>query len=230
MYRVMCNVGEQWAGTLHVTRYTSHMIWHHPFMHSLGLPSAVCRIDAKSGLLLGARQVRSANCDARPQATAPELIIVHGISLPPGQFGGPWIDRLFTNSLPREVHPYFDEIAGMKVSSHLLIRRDGEYVQYVPFHLRAWHAGASNYRGRGACNDFSIGIELEGTDECAYEPVQYRRLTDAILGLSSAYPSLSVERVVGHCDVAPGRKSDPGVAFDWPRLRAMLRASPPIRR
>jgi AmpD protein len=184
-------------------------------------------VDAATGLHAGARYVASPNFDERPQNTAPDLIVVHGISLPPGEFGGPWIDRLFTNSLPREVHPYFAEVADLKVSSHVLIRRDAEIVQYVPFHLRAWHAGRSNYQGRERCNDFSIGLELEGTDGGAYEPAQYRALSRTILELCDAYPSLSIERVVGHSDVAPGRKSDPGPAFDWPRLRAMLRAGVP---
>lgn len=156
---------------------------------------------------------------------APELIVVHGISLPPGEFGGPWIDRLFTNTLPADAHPYFAQIAERKVSSHLLIRRDGEIVQYVPFHRRAWHAGVSQYRGREKCNDFSIGIELEGTDDSAYEPAQYRALSTVILQLCSAYPSLSLEHIAGHSDIAPGRKTDPGLAFDWPRLRALLEFS-----
>ena len=155
----------------------------------------------------------------------PELIVVHGISLPPDEYGGPWIDRLFTNALPPDAHPYFATIAALQVSSHLLIRRDGELVQYVPFHLRAWHAGASSYQGRERCNDFSIGIELEGSDERAYEPAQYRALSSAIHSLCRAYPSLSTERVAGHTDIAPGRKTDPGPAFDWPRLRALLRLS-----
>jgi AmpD protein len=151
------------------------------------------------------------------------LIVVHGISLPPDEFGGPWIDRLFTNTLPADQHPYFATIAGREVSSHLLIRRDGEIVQYVPFHRRAWHAGASSYGGRERCNDFSIGIELEGADEIAYEPVQYHALRCVILQLCAAYPTLSLERIAGHSDIAPGRKTDPGAAFDWPRLQAMLR-------
>jgi AmpD protein len=181
-------------------------------------------VDVRTGLLRGARFVPSPNHDERPAGVAPELIIVHGISLPPGQFGGPWIDRLFTNDLPPDEHPYFAAIAGLQVSSHLLIRRDGAIVQYVPFHLRAWHAGKSSYCGRERCNDFSIGIELEGTDERAYEPIQYRRLAEAIAALCEAYPTLAVERIVGHSEVAPGRKTDPGVAFDWQRLRALLRA------
>lgn len=170
-----------------------------------------------------ARQVPSPNYDERPAGVAPDLIVVHGISLPPGEYGGPWIDRLFTNALPPEVHPYFATVAALKVSSHLLIRRDGTPVQYVPFHRRAWHAGASSYRGRERCNDFSIGIELEGTDEHAYEPAQYRVLSDVILSLCKAYADLSPDRVVGHSDIAPGRKTDPGPAFDWPRLHALVR-------
>jgi AmpD protein len=181
-------------------------------------------IDVHSGLLRDARQVNSPNHDERPAGTGPELIVVHGISLPPAQYGGPWIDRLFMNALPPEVHPYFQEVAGLKVSSHVLIRRDGELVQYVPFHKRAWHAGASNYCGRERCNDFSIGIELEGADGVAYEPVQYRRLSDVILSLCATYPSLSLDRIAGHSEIAPGRKTDPGDAFDWPRLRALLRS------
>ncbi|MGH8178876.1 MAG: 1,6-anhydro-N-acetylmuramyl-L-alanine amidase AmpD [Steroidobacter sp.] len=181
-------------------------------------------IDAATGLHARARQVPSPNVDERPGRVAPDLIVVHGISLPPGEFGGSWIDHLFTNTLPRAAHPYFAEVADLKVSSHLVIRRAGEIVQYAPFHLRAWHAGRSSFQGRERCNDFSIGIELEGTDGDAYEPAQYRVLSETILALCDAYPSLSTERVVGHSDIAPGRKSDPGPAFDWPRLRALLRA------
>ena len=203
-------------------------------MHSTRLPEGLSQhllavaagIDTHSGLLRGARQVPSPNFDARPGGILPELIVVHGISLPPEQFGGPWIDRLFTNSLPPDEHPYFATIVDLKVSSHLLIRRDGEPVQYVPFHERAWHAGASSYQGRERCNDFSIGIELEGADEIAYEPAQYRMLSAVILALCEAYPSLSLTRIAGHSDIAPGRKTDPGPAFDWQRLLyALLRAS-----
>jgi N-acetyl-anhydromuramoyl-L-alanine amidase len=186
----------------------------------------IATVDPGSGLLHPARQVVSPNRDERPPGMLPELIVVHSISLPPDEYGGPWIDRLFTNTLPRnapDVHPFFATVMNLQVSSHLLIRRDGQFVQYVPFHLRAWHAGASSYCGRERCNDFSIGIELEGSDERAYEPAQYRALKDAIHALCRAYPSLSPERVAGHSDIAPGRKTDPGPAFDWPRLRAMLR-------
>lgn len=202
-------------------------------MHSTHLPEGLPQhllavaagIDTHSGLLRGARQVPSPNCDARPGGILPELIVVHGISLPPEQFGGPWIDRLFTNSLPPDEHPYFATMWTLKVSSHLLIRRDGEPVQYVPFHERAWHAGASSYQGRERCNDFSIGVELEGADDIAYEPAQYRMLSAVILALCDAYPSLSLTRIAGHSDIAPGRKTDPGPAFDWQRLYALLRAS-----
>jgi len=169
--------------------------------------------------------VASPNVDARPGGILPELIVVHGISLPPDDFGGPWIDRLFTNTLPPDAHPYFASIQTLRVSSHLLIRRDGEPVQYVPFHERAWHAGASSYQGRERCNDFSIGVEMEGADEVPYEPAQYRMLAAAIVTLCDAYPSLSLERIAGHSDIAPGRKTDPGPAFDWQRLYALLRAA-----
>jgi N-acetyl-anhydromuramoyl-L-alanine amidase len=182
-------------------------------------------IDSIQGLVSGARQVASPNFDARPDGAQPELIVVHGISLPPNDFGGPWIDALFTNTLVWDAHPYFKAIEGLKASSHLLIRRDGEVVQYVSLNDRAWHAGASNYCGRERCNDFSIGIELEGADDVAYEPAQYRKLADVISVLCNAYPSLSRDRIVGHSDIAPGRKTDPGESFDWPRMRALLRAN-----
>lgn len=181
-------------------------------------------IDVVTGMLHPARQQPSPNFDARPDGTFAELIIVHGISLPPGEYGGPWIDHLFTNALNWDAHPYFKQIEGIKVSSHLLIRRDGEVVQYVPFGQRAWHAGVSSYRGRERCNDFSIGIELEGVDDHAYDCAQYRELARVIVALCIAYSTLSLERIVGHSEVAPGRKTDPGDAFDWPRLRALLRA------
>jgi len=156
----------------------------------------------------------------------PELIIVHGISLPPGRFGGPWIDQLFTGSLPVTAHPAFRGLKGLRVSSHFLIRRDGELVQYVPVHRRAWHAGRSRYAGRDHCNDFSVGIELEGTDRRPYTAVQYRRLCATIRALRRAVPSLARAPVVGHSDVAPGRKTDPGPAFDWDRLGRLLNPRP----
>jgi AmpD protein len=179
-------------------------------------------IDAITGLAPGVRQVLSPHFDERPPAVPPALIVVHGISLPPGEFGGPWIDRLFTGNLPSGAHPSFAAIAPLRVSAHALIRRDGAITQYVPFAARAWHAGESSYQGRAACNDFSVGIELEGADEIAYTEPQYQSLAQLIGALCRAYPTLSVERLVGHSDIAPGRKSDPGPAFDWPRLRALL--------
>ena len=179
--------------------------------------------DPATGLIEGARQVPSPNCDDRPAGVAADLIILHGISLPPGEFGGPWIDRLFTNDLPADAHPYFPTVAALQVSAHALVRRDGEVVQYVPLHRRAWHAGVSSWEGRERCNDYSIGIEIEGTDTAPYEVVQYTMVASLVVALCRAYPHLSIERVVGHSDVAPGRKSDPGVAFDWPRLRTAVR-------
>jgi AmpD protein len=190
---------------------------------------AALRVDAASGRLLGARQVESPNCDDRPAGQAPELLVVHGISLPPGEFGGPWIDALFTNSLPRDEHPYFATVADLRVSAHALVRRDGSVVQYVPFHRRAWHAGASQWRGRERCNDFSVGIELEGSDASAYAPSQYVALASIVVELSRAYPTLSIDAIVGHSDVAPGRKSDPGIAFDWPLLRSLVRYGLEVR-
>ncbi len=178
----------------------------------------------ESGWLTQARHLPSPNCDARPDGVVPSLIIVHGISLPPDEFGGPYIDQLFTNQLDWNAHPYFKQIEGMRVSSHVLIRRDGEVVQYVPFEHRAWHAGVSSYQGRERCNDFAIGIELEGADHLAYESAQYRELARVIAVLCRTYSSLSRERIAGHSEVAPGRKTDPGEAFDWPRLHAMLSA------
>jgi len=179
-------------------------------------------IDRDSGLLREARQVPSPNFDARPEGTQAELIVIHNISLPPQEFGGPWIDALFSNTLDPEAHPYFAEIHQLQVSSHLLIRRDGELVQYVPFHMRAWHAGVSSYQGRERCNDFSIGIELEGGDDVPYEARQYAVLAEVIAALEQAYPSLSRTRMAGHSDIAPGRKTDPGPAFDWDVLYAKL--------
>lgn len=175
-------------------------------------------IDLNSGLLEEARFVASPNYDERPEAQAISLIVVHCISLPPGEFGGNWIDDFFTNKLDSNAHEYFREIDDTQVSSHLLIRRDGEIVQYVPFNKRAWHAGESQFDGRDRCNDFSIGIELEGTDDIPYEYVQYEKLAQVIAELKRIYTDISNERIVGHSDIAPGRKTDPGPAFDWQNL------------
>jgi AmpD protein len=183
------------------------------------------RVDINSGLMQSVRQVASPNCDARPSGVEADLIVVHGISLPPGDFGGPWIDRLFTNSLPLDMHPYFAEIDGLRVSAHLVVARDGGLTQFVKFNDRAWHAGDSRYDGRAACNDFSIGVELEGVDTIPYEAAQYETLAAVVAALCDAYPRLSPDRMVGHSDISPGRKTDPGPAFDWERARRSVNAA-----
>jgi len=170
-------------------------------------------------VLRGARYVASPNCDARPAGTAVTLLVLHAISLPPGAYGGDAIERLFTNRLDPGAHPYFKEIQGLKVSSHFLVRRDGELLQFVPVHKCAWHAGASSWRGRSRCNDFSVGVELEGAEEAPFAPAQYLRLQKLIRALRTALP---LRDVAAHSDVAPGRKTDPGARFDWPRLLASL--------
>ena len=168
------------------------------------------------------RIVDSPNCDDRPAGTEVTLVVVHSISLPPGEYGGEWIERLFTNRLDPAAHPYFEEIHALRVSSHYLVRRDGEVVRFVAPERRAWHAGASSWRGRSRCNDFSIGIELEGTEEDAFAPAQYAALAALIRDLQKNFP---VRDVAAHSDVAPGRKTDPGAGFDWARLlRALARA------
>jgi AmpD protein len=147
------------------------------------------------------------------------LIVVHAISLPPGEFGGPGIEELFLNRLDHAAHPYYAGITGMRVSAHFLVRRNGACTQFVPCSKRAWHAGESHWRGRARCNDFSIGVELEGTDEVAFEDAQYETLARLTRGLKDAYP---IADIAGHSDIAPGRKTDPGPHFDWPRYRALL--------
>jgi len=178
-----------------------------------------------TGLLSPAEFIPSPNRDARPPGIVPGLIVVHGISLPPGDFGGESITALFTNRLDFDEHPYFGEIRGLEVSAHLLIRRDGQVIQYVPFTDRAWHAGDSCFRGTPRCNDFSVGIELEGDDETPYDDRQYPVLAAVIRALCAAYSGLTAREVAGHCDIAPGRKTDPGPAFDWLRLYDALVAA-----
>lgn len=180
------------------------------------------QIDITTGQITPARQIPSPNCDARPDKSDISLIVIHAISLPPGEFGGPGVDQLFTNRLDPDEHPYYREIYELRVSSHLLIRRDGELVQYVPFHQRAWHAGESSYQGKLQCNDFAIGIELEGTDETLYEDAQYETLAEVIRLLCDSYSGLDSTRVAGHCDVSAERKTDPGPGFDWQRLKESL--------
>lgn len=181
-------------------------------------------VDIKTGLIRDAEYRPSPNFDERPAEVQPEVIVIHAISLPPGEFGGDAIDRLFTNSLDPEVHPYFREIDGLKVSAHLLIRRDGSVCQFVPLHKRAWHAGVSECEGRDCVNDFSIGIELEGCDDKPFEPSQYDVLARVSKQLIKAYAGLTPERVYGHSDIAPGRKTDPGPCFNWDRFRQLLQS------
>lgn len=177
------------------------------------------RIDPNSHLIAGVNFVPSPNADDRPIDCSLDLIVIHNISLPPGEFGAGNIHRFFTNQLDQNEHPYFSEIMKLHVSSHLLIERSGRLTQFVAFNRRAWHAGESNYEGRNRCNDFSIGIELEGTDDLEYTNAQYRVLNAVVISLQMAYPSLSNGKIVGHCDIAPGRKTDPGQSFDWNRLK-----------
>ncbi|MBI2295443.1 MAG: 1,6-anhydro-N-acetylmuramyl-L-alanine amidase AmpD [Betaproteobacteria bacterium] len=174
------------------------------------------------GLVEGVRYVPSPNCDERPAGGAIELVVIHAISLPPGEFGGHGIFDLFANRLDRTAHPYYATIAERKVSSHYLIRRDGELVQFVPCAKRAWHSGESSWRGRGRCNDFSVGVELEGDERVPFTDAQYERLAALTRALEARYP---IADIAGHSDVAPGRKSDPGPQFDWARYRAMLKIS-----
>jgi N-acetyl-anhydromuramoyl-L-alanine amidase len=170
---------------------------------------------ADAGWLADARRVPSPNCDERPRGTPVRLVVVHAISLPPDHFGGPGIVDLFTNCLDPAAHAYFREIHQLRVSAHFLIRRDGELIQFVSCSRRAWHAGVSSWQGRESCNDFSIGIELEGCDRLPFENVQYRVLNRLLADLRQRYP---IEAVVGHSDIAPGRKTDPGPCFEWQRV------------
>lgn len=169
-----------------------------------------------------AERLCSPNYNERPDPGRIDLLVIHSISLPPGEYGGPYISQFFTNKLSPEQHPYFREIAEMQVSAHLLIRRDGQLIQYVPFDKRAWHAGDSCFLDERNCNDFSIGIELEGQDESAYEDIQYQCLSQITLSLMSAYPGITPERITGHSDIAPDRKTDPGPAFDWDYYRNLI--------
>ena len=182
------------------------------------------RIDPTRNWVMGARQVASPNCDDRPAHADISLIVIHGISLPPGEYGGPYIDQLFTNRLDPGAHVYFADIAVLRVSSHLCIDRRGAVTQYVPLARRAWHAGKSAFCGRTACNDFSIGIEMEGCDDAAYCDVQYQVGTALVAELIRAWPAIGPDRIVRHSDIAPGRKTDPGPAFDWERFQAAIAA------
>lgn len=179
-------------------------------------------IDIETGLLDAAQYIASPNQDNRSGEQATDLIVLHNISLPPAQFEDNWVPKLFTNTLPADQDPYFESVRELKVSSHLYIRRNGEMFQFVPFHQRAWHAGISCYQDKTGCNDFSIGIELEGTDDIAYEKIQYDVLAETLEILTATYPDLKKERITGHCDIAPGRKTDPGESFDWKKLKQLL--------
>lgn len=179
------------------------------------------QLDSASGWCHGIRHCPSPNFNARPQAEV-SLLVLHNISLPPGQFGTGKVQEFFQNRLCTDEHPYFATIASLQVSAHFLIERDGQISQFVSCNERAWHAGQSLYAGRDNCNDFSLGIELEGTDDLPFSDAQYEALCDLILLLLAAYPALTPERICGHSDIAPGRKTDPGPAFDWQRLRTAL--------
>lgn len=179
-------------------------------------------VDLRRGLLIGVRQVLSPNFDARPEGAAIDALVIHAISLPPGECGGADIECLFCNTLDTARHPFFQEIDGLKVSAHLLIRRDGSVIQFVPFMQRAWHAGVSVLDGRERVNDFSIGIELEGSDYGPFEEVQYLALVNVTHALHAAYPGITPDRIVGHSDIAPARKTDPGPYFNWVRYRRAL--------
>ena len=185
----------------------------------------ILRVDKESGLLDGARTVASPNCDARPAGAGVSALVIHAISMPPGDYGGADIEQLFCNRLDFSCHPFYREIDGLTVSAHLLIRRDGQIIQFVPFQARAWHAGVSVLAGRERVNDFSIGIELEGSDHAPFEEAQYRALTEVTRALTTAYPAITAERIVGHSDIAPGRKTDPGPYFNWIRYRHALASS-----
>ena len=186
---------------------------------SLSLAAGFCLID---GWLKSVKQVASPNYDRRPAGSIIDLLVVHCIALPPKQFGGKGIEKLFTNQLDPDEHPYYRDIADLNVSAHALIRRTGEIIQFVNFDQRAWHAGQSRYQGRNRCNDFSIGIELEGTDQDPYELIQYQTLVAMSAALIAHYPALTADRIVGHNTIAAGRKTDPGQGFDWPFFQTEL--------
>ena len=181
------------------------------------------KINPTNGLLEQCKQCLSPNRDSRPENTTIDLVVVHSISLPPGVYGGKAIEHFFQNQLDKNEHTYFDEIHALKVSSHVLIKRTGEIVQFVPFHERAWHAGQSNYQGRDRCNDFSIGIELEGTDNDNFEDVQYQQLALLVNALQQVYPALN-GNITGHSDISPGRKKDPGTGFNWDKLQQHIKS------
>ncbi len=174
--------------------------------------------------LTGANWCPSPNFNERPMSTI-DTLVVHNISLPPSEFNNGYIESFFCNELDCSVHPYFDEIKGLEVSSHLLIKRTGEVIQFVRFDQRAWHAGVSRFDNQDNCNDFSIGIELEGADDIEYEEVQYQVLAKVTVALQKAYPAIISNRIVGHSDIAPGRKTDPGPAFNWAHYKQSMQTT-----
>lgn len=175
-----------------------------------------------TGLISSAKQISSPNCDARPVEFTPEVLIIHAISLPAGEFGGPYIEKLFCNQLNADEHEDFQDIAGSEVSAHVLIRRDGEVIQFVSLNERAWHAGDSECEGRKRVNDFSIGIELEGCDQTPFTEDQYQQLAALTSDIIAKYPAINADRIYGHADISPGRKTDPGPHFDWNKYKALL--------
>lgn len=177
---------------------------------------------AEAGWLRGVRQCRSPNFNQRPEQTVIDTLVIHNISLPPGQFGGGNVERFFLNQLSADEHPFYQEIASVEVSAHFLIERCGRVTQFVSCHDRAWHAGRSQFKGRDNVNDFSIGIELEGTDTESYTEAQYQSLNGLTRCLQQYYPAITLDRIIGHVDIAPERKTDPGPAFDWQRFRRSL--------
>ena len=179
-------------------------------------------INSKSGLIERVAYQPSPHHDDRPESASIDMIVVHNISLPPGEFGGEAIEAFFCGKLDTTLHPYYASISHLRVSAHLLIKRTGDIIQFVPFTKRAWHAGESSFQGRTRCNDFSIGIELEGADHVPYEPRQYDQLAKVIRALMSLYPGITQDRIVGHVDIAPLRKTDPGPVFDWKHLKGKL--------
>ena len=197
----------------------------HCLKEAVQTPSPNCDARAGQGGAERAGRQKGPYNDDRHGAQAVSLIVIHNITLPASHFGGQFVDELFCNRLAIDSHPDFVELVELKVSAHLLIRRGGELVQFVPFHRRAWHAGLSSYNGEENCNDFSIGIELEGTDNYPYNPVQYRVLCSVCRSLIEEYENLNYDNIVGHSDIAPGRKTDPGPSFDWDLFRRLLRDS-----
>jgi len=190
--------------------------------HGLSPSGALTQTGQEEIWLTDVARKASPNFNQRPNGIEVDLLVIHNISLPPGEFSGNYIEQFFTNCLDHSLHPFFNEIEGVKVSAHLLIRRDGTLIQFVPLNQRAWHAGQSSFHGRENCNDFSIGIELEGTDNCPYTDEQYVALARVTNEIRHYYPKITDDNITGHSDIAPGRKTDPGQAFDWVRYRSLI--------